>query len=165
MLSWELAPALQDRVRELAVRDSEGKTVLISLDRDRITLGRSSTCELCYPDDAGLSRQHLALDAHRRRLARRGPGQQERHAAQRPADLEGPTPFRPGDRISAGHLTIEFADVAAPFRETVVFVDHERELFERVHHGGRQSRRRAGRPSRPTSTRPPSCRAPRRCAP
>lgn len=43
------------------MRDSEGKTVRIALDRDRITLGRSSACELCYPDDSGLSRQHMAF--------------------------------------------------------------------------------------------------------
>src|SRR5580704_16489625 len=100
----------QKPVRELAVRDSEGKTVLIALDRDRITLGRSSACELCYPDDSGLSRQHMAFtragDAwHAQDLGSKNGtllnGQR----------LEAPTPFRPGDRVSAGHLTIEFADV------------------------------------------------------
>ena len=48
-------------MQELVVRDHEGKTVILPLDRDRITLGRSSACELCYPDDAGLSRQHMAF--------------------------------------------------------------------------------------------------------
>ena len=43
------------------IRDLDGKTATVALDRDRITLGRSSANELCYPDDVGLSRQHLAL--------------------------------------------------------------------------------------------------------
>ncbi len=47
--------------RELIIRNIDGKNVTVPLDRDRITLGRSSANELCYPDDAGLSRQHLAL--------------------------------------------------------------------------------------------------------
>ena len=53
------APA-QTTPRELVIRDLEGQTT-IALDRDRITLGRSSANELSYPDDIGLSRQHLAI--------------------------------------------------------------------------------------------------------
>jgi sigma-B regulation protein RsbU (phosphoserine phosphatase) len=118
-----LAPTLQNAPRELAVRDSEGKTVLIRLDRDRITLGRSSACELCYPDDSGLSRQHMAF-------TRDGEGWQAQDLGSKNGTLlngqrlDAPTPFRPGDRVSAGHLTIEFADVAH-VPETVVFVPNE----------------------------------------
>jgi phosphoserine phosphatase RsbU/P len=118
-----LAPTPQKPVRELAVRDSEGKTILIALDRDRITLGRSSACELCYPDDSGLSRQHMAF-------TNTGDGWQAQDLGSKNGTLlngqrlEAPTPFRPGDRVSAGHLTIEFAD-AAHIPETVVFVPNE----------------------------------------
>jgi sigma-B regulation protein RsbU (phosphoserine phosphatase) len=118
-----LAPTLQNTVRELAVRDSEGKTVLIRLDRDRITLGRSSACELCYPDDSGLSRQHMAF-------TRSGEEWQAQDLGSKNGTLlngqrlDAPTAFRPGDRVSAGHLTIEFADVAH-VPETVVFVPNE----------------------------------------
>src|SRR5258708_4892672 len=56
-----LAPLPQSAARELVIRNIDGKTVTVPLDRDRISLGRSSANELCYPDDAGLSRQHLAL--------------------------------------------------------------------------------------------------------
>src|SRR6202044_1845788 len=38
--------------------------------------------------------------------------------------VEQKTRFLLGDRISAGHLTIEFADTAAAAANTVVFVDH-----------------------------------------
>ena len=47
--------------RELVIRDLDGNTATVLLDHDRITLGRSGANELSYPDDIGLSRQHLAL--------------------------------------------------------------------------------------------------------
>jgi sigma-B regulation protein RsbU (phosphoserine phosphatase) len=54
-----MAPA---RARELRIHCPDGETKTIPLQGDRLTLGRSSTTELCYPDDAGLSRQHLAFE-------------------------------------------------------------------------------------------------------
>ncbi len=110
-------------MRELVVRDLEGKTVVIPLDRDRISLGRSSACELCYPDDSGLSRQHMAF-------TRTADGWQAQDLGSKNGTLlngqhlDAPTPFRPGDRVTAGHLTIEFANVAH-VPETVVFVPNE----------------------------------------
>ncbi len=49
-------------VRELAITSPDGKSSTIPLDGDSISLGRSSANELCYPEDVGLSRQHLALE-------------------------------------------------------------------------------------------------------
>jgi sigma-B regulation protein RsbU (phosphoserine phosphatase) len=109
-------------VRELIIRNIDGKNVTVPLDRDRITLGRSSANELCYPDDAGLSRQHLALT----RLGEQW--QVEDLGSKNGTVLNGkriekPTPFKEGDRISAGHLTIEFAESALNSSNTVVFVE------------------------------------------
>lgn len=105
------------------IRNIDGKTVTLALDRDRIGLGRSSVNELCYPDDAGLSRQHLALT--------RVDGQwfaedlkSKNGTLLNGVRLEKPMPFRMGDRISAGHLTIEFAGAEADVARTVVFVEH-----------------------------------------
>jgi serine phosphatase RsbU (regulator of sigma subunit) len=118
-----LAPTQQNNARELVVKDLDGKTVTIPLDRDRITLGRSSANELCYPDDAGLSRQHVAIER------KEGQWQVEDLGSKNGTLLNGQrveraTPFRPGDRISAGHLTIEFADSGQLPANTVVFVDN-----------------------------------------
>jgi len=119
-----LAPATQNAVRELVVRDLEGKTITVPLNRDRIMLGRSSNCELCYPDDAGLSRQHMAL-------TRTGLDWRVEDLGSKNGTLlngrrlEAPAPFRSGDRITAGHLIIEFADVTGFVPETVVFVENE----------------------------------------
>ena len=105
------------------IRNIDGKTSTVALDRDRITLGRSSANELCYPDDAGLSRQHLALTRVN------GTWQVEDLRSKNGTLVNGkridqPVPFGPGDRISAGHLTLEFADAAPPANNTVVFVEH-----------------------------------------
>ncbi len=109
-------------VRELVIRNIDGKNVSVPLDRDRITLGRSSANELCYPDDAGLSRQHLAL-------TRTGDSWQVEDLGSKNGTvlngkrIDKATPFNQGDRISAGHLTIEFADAALNTANTVVFVE------------------------------------------
>jgi len=112
----------QQVIRHVLIRDAEGKTSTIPLDRDRITLGRSSASQLCYPDDSGLSRQHLALvrignQWHVEDLgSKNGTMLNGRR-------IERPLPFNPGDRVSAGHLSIEFAGADAKTEETVVFVD------------------------------------------
>jgi serine phosphatase RsbU (regulator of sigma subunit) len=104
------------------VRNVDGKIVTVPLDRDRITLGRSSSNQLCYPDDAGLSRQHLALQRNNGEWvvedlnSKNGTLINGRR-------VEKSTAFNPGDRISAGHLTIEFAESGGA-AHTVVFVEH-----------------------------------------
>jgi len=117
-----LAPSAQPTPTEIVIRDLDGKTSTVALDRDRITLGRSSANELCYPDDVGLSRQHLALIRRNSQWTVEDLGSKNGTMlnGQR---LEGPMPFNPGDRIAAGHLTIEFADAGLSTQNTVVFVD------------------------------------------
>lgn len=113
--------------RELVIRDLEGQTSTIALDRDRITLGRSSANELSYPDDIGLSRQHLAL------VRRDGQWTVEDLGSKNGTLLNGvrvekATAFVPGDRISAGHLTIEFAGPSHANQNTVMFVDNKEQF-------------------------------------
>src|SRR5260370_17222589 len=48
--------------REILIHTPDGKTRPLVLERDRYTLGRSSANELCYSEDAGLSRQHMVLE-------------------------------------------------------------------------------------------------------
>jgi phosphoserine phosphatase RsbU/P len=109
----------------LIVRNLDGKSITFPLDRDRIGLGRSNANELCYPDDQGLSRQHL-------KFVRESGGWRVEDLGSKNGTLlngqklEGTAPFRPGDRVSAGHLIIEFAEsaVAEP-PEPVMFVEAE----------------------------------------
>jgi serine phosphatase RsbU (regulator of sigma subunit) len=107
----------------LVVRDLEGRTRVVPLDQDRISLGRSAQNVLSYPDDVGLSRQHLAI-------TRKGDGWIVEDLGSKNGSLlngdplKTATPFKPGDRVAAGHLTIEFAGAErAADEKTVVFVE------------------------------------------
>ena len=102
-------------VRELIIRNIDGKNVTVPLDRDRITLGRSSANELCYPDDAGLSRQHLALTRSGDQWSVEDLGSKN-GTVLNGKRIEKSTPFKEGDRISAGHLTIWCSKTAASAR-------------------------------------------------
>jgi len=119
-----VAPSLRISPREIIVRTHEGKSVTFPLDRDRISLGRANVNELCYPDDAGLSRQHLAL------IRSNGGWSVDDLGSKNGTMLNGKrieriAPFKPGDRISAGHLTIEFSDsLEDAAASTVEFVEH-----------------------------------------
>jgi sigma-B regulation protein RsbU (phosphoserine phosphatase) len=109
--------------KELVIRNIDGKTVTMPLDRDRISLGRSSSNELCYPDDAGLSRQHLALTHVDGQWFIEDLGSKN-GTLMNGKRLERKLPFHLGDRIAAGHLNIEFASAGVPLDNTVMFVDH-----------------------------------------
>jgi phosphoserine phosphatase RsbU/P len=118
-----VAPSPTTEPTALLIRNVDGNTVTVPLDRDRISLGRSSANELCYPDDSGLSRQHLAF------TRTDGAWFVEDLGSKNGTQLNGQridqkVPFRTGARVSAGHLIIEFAEHAPSMSNTVVFVDH-----------------------------------------
>ncbi len=89
-----------------------------------MTLGRSSQNQLSYPDDVGLSRQHLALTRQNNQWIAEDLGSKN-GTLLNGEPLKKPTPFLPGDRIAAGHLTIEFAGVEPSVQSTVEFVENE----------------------------------------
>lgn len=111
--------------RELIIRDLEGRTSTVALDNDRVTLGRSTQNQLSYPDDVGLSRQHLAITRKEDNWYVEDLGSKN-GTMLNGEPLKMQMPFHPGDRIAAGHLTIEFSG-AEPFipPNTVIFVENE----------------------------------------
>src|ERR1700679_3956973 len=80
-----------------------GKSRIIALDGERLTVGRSNPPELCYPDDNGLSRQHLAIERNGDGWALRDLGSKN-GTMLNGAKITERTPLRSGDRITAGHL-------------------------------------------------------------
>ncbi len=111
-------------VHELIIRTPDGKSRSVPLSNDRISAGRSASNDISYPEDSGLSRQHLAFE-------RTGPDWIVRDLGSKNGTLVNgtritvPHKLRPGDRVSAGHLSIEFCEVGASEApaNTVVFVD------------------------------------------
>jgi len=109
--------------RELLIHTPDGKTRALQLDRERYTLGRSSVNELCYSEDAGLSRQHLVLE-------RTGDSWLVRDLNSKNGTfvngerITSAYTLGPDDRVTAGHLALEFAQkVSAAAANTVIFIE------------------------------------------
>jgi serine phosphatase RsbU (regulator of sigma subunit)/pSer/pThr/pTyr-binding forkhead associated (FHA) protein len=109
----------------VTIRTPDGKSLTIGLEKNSYTLGRSSQAELCYADDSGLSRQHLSIDRMPAgNWAVKDLGSKNGTVVNGVKLGGEPAPLKSGDRISAGHLIIEFqTTIAAIPNNTVVFVE------------------------------------------
>jgi sigma-B regulation protein RsbU (phosphoserine phosphatase) len=115
-----VAPRFQ--ARELLIHTPDGKTRTLALERDSYTLGRSSANELCYSEDAGLSRQHLVLEKTAAGWTVRDLNSKNGTFVNGQRICE-PYSLGANDRVAAGHLTIEFAENISPPANTVIFVE------------------------------------------
>ncbi|HVN04998.1 MAG TPA: SpoIIE family protein phosphatase [Bryobacteraceae bacterium] len=113
--------------REILIQCPDGQTKIVPLRSDRFVVGRSSTAEVCFPEDAGLSRQHMVLE-------RDGDSWSVQDLGSKNGTLVNNIPLRarlrlkPGDRITAGHLAIIYdpnATGARPASDVVFFESGE----------------------------------------
>jgi len=106
---------------ELLIRTRDGRTTTVRLEARVVTLGRSRDAHLSYPDDAALSRTHLAFERSADGWVVRDLGSKNGtlHNSQ---PVAAPKRLQPGDRVMAGHLIIDFCFTKGP-AETVVFVE------------------------------------------
>src|SRR5450631_4292500 len=102
------AVASKSTTRELLIHSPDGKRKALPLEQSRYTFGRSSASELCYPDDAGLSRQHFALEAQGQEWIVRDLGSKNGTFVNG-VRITDPHVLGRNDRITAGHLMVEFA--------------------------------------------------------
>ncbi|MFB3903932.1 MAG: SpoIIE family protein phosphatase [Acidobacteriota bacterium] len=108
---------------ELLIRTRDGGTRTFRLEAPVVTLGRSRDAHLSYPEDAALSRHHLAFEQSG------DGGWVVRDLGSKNGTLHnsrlvtGPRRLQPGDRVMAGHLIIDFCTTRKPVAETLVFVD------------------------------------------
>ena len=107
--------------RSILIQTPDGQTKTIPLSGSRLAVGRSSGVELSFPDDAGLSRQHFALEPA-------GDGWTVQDLGSKNGTFVNGIPLkarlalRPGDRVTAGHLAIVYdPDASAPAPGVVVF--------------------------------------------
>jgi len=113
-------------IREIVIHCPDGQIKTVPLRGDRFTVGRSSATELCFPEDAGLSRQHLALE-------RDGNDWTVQDLGSKNGTLVNNIPLRaklrlkPGDRIAAGHLNIVYDEKrgSSPAGDVVFFESGE----------------------------------------
>ncbi|HYI92013.1 MAG TPA: FHA domain-containing protein, partial [Bryobacteraceae bacterium] len=111
---------------ELSILTPDGKATPVKLTGQRVGLGRSATNELSFPEDNGLSRQHLVFE-------QAGDGWQVVDIGSKNGTvvngkrIDGPTRLQPGDQILAGHLTVVFDAPGRKFERTVVVFDGREE--------------------------------------
>jgi serine phosphatase RsbU (regulator of sigma subunit)/pSer/pThr/pTyr-binding forkhead associated (FHA) protein len=116
---------------DLQILAPDGTSRVVPLEAGSITLGRAATAPLSYPDDAGLSRQHLVLEqnAETRAWQVRDLGSKNGTSVNG-AKIGGPTALQPGDRITAGHLILMFEPFRPSTESVVVFETTEAPVSE-----------------------------------
>lgn len=110
----------------LTIRTPDGKNSNVPLDRTSLVLGRSSSSDLCFADDTGLSRSHMQFELTPNGWVVRDMG--SKNGTVLNGHKMGPDPvlLNGGDRVSAGHLIIEFnasPKINSKTANTVVFVE------------------------------------------
>ena len=97
--------------RELLIQCPDGQMKTMPLQKDRISVGRSSSAELCFPEDAGLSRQHFAFEPEGDDWTVQDLGSKNGTFVNN-IPLKARLVLTPGDRITAGHLVIVYSPEA-----------------------------------------------------
>jgi sigma-B regulation protein RsbU (phosphoserine phosphatase) len=107
--------------RELLIQCPDGQMKTVPLAGERLSIGRSSAAELCFPEDAGLSRQHFAFECDGEDWTVQDLGSKNGTFVNN-IPLKARLILKPGDRITAGHLVIVFSpDAVNPSSGVVVF--------------------------------------------
>jgi len=107
--------------RELLIQCPDGQMKTVSLGDGRLSIGRSSAAELCFPEDAGLSRQHFAFEPEGDDWTVQDLGSKNGTFVNN-IPLKARLILKPGDRVTAGHLVIVYSpDAADPNAGVVVF--------------------------------------------
>ena len=83
----------------------------IPLTGARLSVGRSNAADLCFPEDTGLSRVHFAFEPDGEAWTVQDLGSKNGTYVNEIA-LKGRLILKPGDRITAGHLAIDYSPEA-----------------------------------------------------
>ncbi len=110
-------------MKQLQIFSPDGQSRFVPLEADRISLGRATTVELSFPNDNGLSRQHLALEREEDGWAVLDLGSKN-GTMLNGAKISGRMRLKAGDRITAGHLILVYDGSASQLQtKPVVFFD------------------------------------------
>ncbi len=116
---------------ELLISGPEGLSKTVELRKDSLSLGRSADNDLAYPEDPWLSRYHLCFERHENSwfvkdcASRNG-------TVVNAASLNTPHRLNAGDRVYAGHLTIEVRDRGGDQKKNIIsFVPQSEEKSTR----------------------------------
>jgi serine phosphatase RsbU (regulator of sigma subunit) len=110
---------------DLIIVTPDHQTRRVPLTGERITLGRAHGNDLSYPEDASLSRQHCRFQRDGEYWYAEDLGSKNGTMINE-GRISGRHNLNPGDRITAGHLTITLVDTDAEVdSDAVVFVRGE----------------------------------------
>src|SRR5664280_267790 len=98
--------------RELLIQCPDGSMKTVALTGERVSIGRSSAAELCFPEEAGLSRQHFAFEAQGGEWTVEDLGSKNGTFVNNIV-LRARLMLKPGDRVTAGHIAIVYAPETA----------------------------------------------------
>ncbi len=104
---------------ELLISGPEGLPKTVELHKDSLSLGRSPDNDLAYPEDQWLSRYHLCFERQQNTwfvkdcASRNG-------TVLNATSLKEPQKLNAGDRIYAGHLTIEVREPRSEAKKNVI---------------------------------------------
>jgi len=107
--------------RELLIQCPDGQMRTVPL-TERVAVGRSSAAELCFPEDAGLSRQHFAFEPEGEGWTVQDLGSKNGTFVNQ-IPLKGKLLLQPGDRIAAGHLAIVYSPESVQPAQGLVMFD------------------------------------------
>ncbi len=115
---------------ELLISGPEGLSTTVELRKDSVSLGRSADNDLPYPEDPWLSRYHLCFERQENGWSVRD-CQSRNGTLVNASTLKEPHRLKAGDRIYAGHLTIEIRERGGQKKDIVSFVPQTEEKSTR----------------------------------
>jgi serine phosphatase RsbU (regulator of sigma subunit) len=105
--------------RELQIQCPDGSMKSVPLTGGRLSIGRSSAAELCFPEDSGLSRQHFAFEPEGENWTVQDLGSKNGTFVNN-IPLKARLILKAGDRITAGHIVIVYSPDASGSASGVV---------------------------------------------
>jgi phosphoserine phosphatase RsbU/P len=116
---------------ELLISGPEGLSTTLELRKEPLSLGRSADNDLAYPEDPWLSRYHLSFERQQSNWLVKDCASRNGTIVNN-ENLKEPHLLKAGDRIYAGHLTIEVRERVANVKKDVVsFVQQSKEKSTR----------------------------------
>src|SRR5262252_9892616 len=109
---------------ELLIQCPDGQMKNVPLTGERLSVGRSSAAELCFPEDAGLSRQHFAFESQGEDWTVQDLGSKNGTFVNN-IPLKARLILKPGVRFTAGHLVIVYSPEDAAAAPGVVVFEGE----------------------------------------
>lgn len=108
----------------LVLHGTDGSSTTVPLSGDAIGVGRAPANQLAYPEDSGLSRNHLVFEPRGQEWVVRDVGSKNGTRVNGVL-LTAPRKLEAGDRVTAGHLILDYCVPVREPAETVVFVPAE----------------------------------------